>query len=162
MRRPIMLACAATLAVLAIALPSRADETRSIVPVYRGERPAGPDPLLVTTGAVMFGLPYAGSVVAAAKSEIPADRWLYVPVVGPFGSLAQRETCQDPGCKGNPSTVALPLVLDGLVQAAGAYILVHSLVGTSAPSAPPPTGAHVHVVPSAYVGGAGVSAFGSF
>jgi hypothetical protein len=36
---------------------------------------------------------------------------------------------------------SLPLTIDGLLQAAGAQ---------------------VHVVPSAYVGGAGLSAFGSF
>jgi hypothetical protein len=162
MPRPIILACAAALAVSAASLPSRADETRPLVPVQTAERPAGPDPLLVTTGVVMFGLPYAGSAVAAGMSEIPADRWLYVPVVGPFADLLARDTCQDYGCRGNLGTVALPLVMSGLLQAGGAAVLLRSLAATHGRASPPPAGAQVHVVPAAYAGGAGVGAFGSF
>src|SRR5579884_1734305 len=100
MARPIALAaCAVSLAVSAFALPSRAEPIRPVVPVP--ERTAGPDPLLLVTCGAMFALPYAGSVAAGAMSNVPSDRWLYAPVVGPFASMVARATCQETGCKGN-------------------------------------------------------------
>jgi hypothetical protein len=139
---------------------ARADETRPVVPIHEGE-PARRDPLLVTTGAVLFGLPYSASVVAAATSENASDRWLYVPVVGPFGDLVARATCQAPDCRGtNLGTSPLPLAISGLMQAAGAYVFFRALAAPA--HASEPSAATIHIVPAATPHGGSLAAFGTF
>ncbi len=167
MPRPIALAGALVLALGCVAGSSAAEETRPLL-VTPGvtpapERPATPDPLLVTTGVVLLGLPYAGSAYVGATSTVVSDRWLYAPVVGPFADLVARATCQTYGCKGDLGTVPLPLTIDGLVQAAGAAVLLHALLAPGPTVPPPAQGASLHVVPAGYPGGGGgVSAFGTF
>jgi hypothetical protein len=123
--------------------------------------------MLGVTGATLLGLPYAASVWSAAASSRDGDRLLYVPVVGPWASLVNRATCTVPGCRGNISTDALPLVADGVAQAAGFAILMVALTTpTRAESAPPPStrrsSLRVHVAPASYAGGGGLAAFGTF
>lgn len=123
--------------------------------------------MLGVTGATLLGLPYAASVWSAAASSRDGDRLLYVPVVGPWASLVNRATCTVPGCRGNISTDALPLVADGVAQAAGFAILMVALTTpTHAEGAPPPStrrsSLQVHVAPASYAGGGGLAAFGTF
>ena len=124
--RACIAAAALAASVLGVASGAQAEEYRPVVPVPlpEGNRP---DPLLVTTGAVMFGLPYVTSIADAALSNTHADRWLYLPLVGPFGATIARATCETPGCRGDLGSSPLPLVLDGLMQGAGIYILARAL-----------------------------------
>jgi hypothetical protein len=165
MGRRISLGLAAAIAV-ALMMPgreARAEELRTLTLEPSPDLPAGrPDPLLVTTGAVIFGVPYVFGVFGAAASHISADKWLYAPVAGPWGDLIARLTCTSSStCKGDLGPTALPLVLSGLGQAAGVGIIIKALVD-------PPKGrqaatdTHVHIVPTTYVGGAGLQAYGAF
>jgi hypothetical protein len=134
--------------------PAYADEFRPIVPEPENKQP---DPLLITTGAVMIGLPYLGGLGAAVSSSIPADRYLYIPVAGPFVDIIVRATCETSFCKGDIGTAPLPLAISGLMQLGGVYILARALLSPGTPV--PPKGAEVHVVPAAYAGGGGLAAF---
>ncbi len=154
-------------AVIAVALvgagrDARAEELRLLTLEPSPDLPAGkPDPLLVTTGAVIFAVPYVFGVFGAAASNVDADKWLYVPVAGPWGDLIARLTCTNSStCKGDLGPTALPLALAGLGQAAGVGILIKALID-------PPKGNRVadksvHFAPATYVGGAGMQAYGAF
>jgi hypothetical protein len=156
------IAGAATAVASVVGSTASADELRTIVPQPH-ESPARVDPMLTMTGAVVFGVPYVGSVAVAAGSYRDADKWLYVPVVGPIADYVDRHTCTTWGCRGNDlGSVALPLVLDSVGQAAGVGILVYSLVRPSKPAPAPKSGATLRVLPAVSGGGAGVTAFGTF
>jgi hypothetical protein len=157
----LLFAGAAAVSVAALVAPSaHAEELRTVV-WQPPESPRRIDPMLTMTGAIFFAVPYAASVVAGATSDVPADRWLYAPVVGPIHDMLQRTVCTTQGCRGSdfPST-ALPLVLSSIAQASGIGIVIVSLVRPSEPARPPR--AAVRVMPTSVRGGAGVSAFGSF
>jgi hypothetical protein len=165
MGRTISLGLAAAIAVALVASSgeARAEELRTLTLEPSPDlAPGRPDPLLVTTGAVIFGVPYVFSVFGAAASNVPGDKWLYVPIAGPWGDLIARLTCTNSStCKGDLGPTALPLVFSGLGQAAGVGIIIKALID-------PPKGGrvatdtHVHVVPTTYVGGAGLQAYGAF
>jgi hypothetical protein len=156
-----LLACATAAAATAYGATAHAEELRTVVqqPV---ESPRRVDPMLTMTGAVFFGIPYTVSVGAAITSDVPADRWLYAPVVGPIGDYIQRAVCTTgPGCRGLEfSTIGLPLVLSSVTQAAGLGIVIVSLARPSKPV--PATRAAVRVLPASVGGGPGVTAFGTF
>src|SRR6185312_11463369 len=80
------------------------------------EQPKGPNAMLAVTGLVIFGVPYGFSAAAAATSNVSSDKWLYVPIVGPWGDIIARQTCTSSGCKGDFSSAAAPLVISGLGQ----------------------------------------------
>jgi hypothetical protein len=108
---------------------------------------------LVVSGPIIFGIPYILSASVAASSRFEPDRWLYLPVVGPFADLGARgshcsrdtllvspgvtntsETCVD------DTAARFFLMLDGLMQTAGATMLIlglalphHLLVRDDAP-----------------------------
>jgi len=110
---------------------------------------------LVVSGPIIFGIPYVLSASVGASSRFDPDRWLYVPVVGPFADLGARgsqctrntfvvsagvtnttENCID------DSGARFFLMLDGLMQTAGATMLIlglalpsHLLVRDDAPYA---------------------------
>jgi len=158
-RASLVLAAGICAAACSLGPNARADEVRTIAPTAP-ESPGRPDPMLGLTGAVMFAVPYGLSVYSAAASDVTSDRWMYLPVAGPFADLIARQTCQTEGCKGDPGPAALPLAIDGLAQAAGVAILITTFASPGVP----PTSAYagVHVVPTGYAGGAGVTAFGAF
>jgi hypothetical protein len=142
---------------------AKAEEVRTLTLEPSVETPQGPDPLLVTTGVVIFGVPYGFSAFGAATSSTSSDKWLYVPVIGPWADIIARLSCTSSDCKGDLGSAALPLVFAGLGQAAGVGILIKALIdppGHSSHSASSRT--HVHVVPTTYAGGGGVQAFGAF
>ena len=123
---------------VAVSRDAAAEELRTLTLEPSADVPRGPDPLLITTGVVIFGVPYGFSAAAAGASNIPSDKWLYVPVVGPWGDIIARLTCTTTDCQGNLGPAALPLVLSGLGQAAGVGILIKALIdppGKSARSA---------------------------
>jgi hypothetical protein len=140
--------------------PARADEVRSVT-ASTAESPGRPDPLLITTGAMLLGIPYGLSVWAGAVSTNPSDHWLYAPVFGPLADLIERRSCSSTGCIGNVAGDTAPLVINGLAQAAGLGVLVTAF---ASPGKPPPSSSTfaVRVAPTTYRGGAGVTAFGAF
>ncbi|HMI85005.1 MAG TPA: hypothetical protein VK550_12980 [Polyangiaceae bacterium] len=91
---------------------------------------------LVVSGPIIFGVPYLLSMSVAASSKYAPDRWLYAPVVGPFVNLASRGDDCNPNfssststtvtCAGDSSTRFF-LMLDGLMQTAGATMLILGL-----------------------------------
>jgi hypothetical protein len=91
---------------------------------------------LVVSGPIIFGVPYLLSMSVAASSKYEPDRWLYAPVFGPFVNLASRsDECNPNGtgststtvtCAGDSSTRFF-LMLDGLMQTAGATLLILGL-----------------------------------
>ncbi|MFI5302306.1 MAG: hypothetical protein ACHREM_29795, partial [Polyangiales bacterium] len=46
-----------------------------------------PNPYLLATGFILWGVPYASSVVVAAQSSNPADQHLYISIAGPWIDL---------------------------------------------------------------------------
>jgi hypothetical protein len=92
---------------------------------------------LVVSGSIIFGVPYFLSLSVAASSKYEPDRWLYAPLFGPFvdlgtrkencqtynnGNIGSTTTCQD------DSSERFFLMADGLMQVAGATMLVLGLV----------------------------------
>lgn len=127
--------------------------------------------MLGVTGAVLLGLPYGASVWSAAASHREGDKLLYLPVVGPWGAIIDRRACTTPGCRGDIGSDSLPLVANGLLQGAGAALIVVALTTPphtesarprAASSGPGRSSLQVHVVPASYVGGGGLAAFGTF
>jgi hypothetical protein len=112
-------------------------EGRPIPPGYHLETRARRG--LVVTGPIIFGIPYVLSASVGASSRYDPDRWLYLPVVGPFADLGARgsqctrtsfptssgtsttEICND------DSAARFFLMLDGLLQTAGATMLILGL-----------------------------------
>jgi hypothetical protein len=124
---------------------------RAIPPGYHLETRARRG--LVVSGPIIFGVPYVLSASVAASSQYDPDRWLYLPVVGPFADLGARGSqCSrnsftvSPGVTSttetcvNDSASRFFLMLDGLMQTAGATMLIlglalpsHLLVRDDAP-----------------------------
>jgi hypothetical protein len=90
---------------------------------------------LVVSGPIIFGVPYLLSMSVAASSKYQPDRWLYAPVFGPFVNLASRSDDCNPNtgsgsnfvCTSNDSGTRFFLMLDGLMQTAGATLLILGL-----------------------------------
>jgi hypothetical protein len=86
---------------------------------------------LVVAGDVVLTTSYLLSVAAAASSSNGYDRWLFVPVAGPFLDLGARlhQGC-GPYCDNDSYEVITRVVLPyaGIVQVAGAALLVSGLV----------------------------------
>jgi len=127
----------------------------------------GPDRTLLRGGAWTLGLSYAPALVVGAASSLPADRYLLAPVAGPWIDFAKRDC---PTCA-HETTNKVLLVTDGIIQGIGALEIVgsflfieHSSVTrtaslTSSDGKPAPT---LHVVPSRFSGGYGLTAIGNF
>jgi hypothetical protein len=87
-----------------------------------------PNVPLLTTGGLTFLAAYVPSFVVAATSDHDDDKWLYLPIAGPFVDLATR------GCSNNIQTGTCgttawergALIASGSVQAVGAAMIVGS------------------------------------
>jgi hypothetical protein len=108
---------------------------------------------LVVTGPILLGVPYVLSMSVAASSRYDPDVYLYAPIIGPFIDLAKRKTdCPRTtvptatgtttyeNCSTDDSTTRFFLMFDGLMQTAGATMLIlgvalpqHVLVRDDAP-----------------------------
>src|SRR5579859_5492352 len=126
--RSVGLAAVLAVALVGVGHDARAEELRTLTLEPSPDMPRGPDPLLVTTGVVIFGVPYGFSAFAAAASHVSSDKWLYAPVVGPWGDIIARLSCASSNCKGDLGPAALPLVLSGIGQAAGVGIVIKALI----------------------------------
>ncbi|MDB4970615.1 MAG: hypothetical protein JWN44_6304 [Myxococcales bacterium] len=113
---------------------------------------------LMVAGLVVFGVSWSIN----AATAYAADEWrLAVPVIGPFMETSQINTSS--GYEYNRALVGL-LVFDGLIETAGAVMLVAGAVTKQKVRIYDrgPAGPQVSVVPTASPGMTGVAAFGRF
>ena len=114
-----------------------------VLPYQGGPVPSGyhleerPRKGLIISGALLTGVPWAIGLAAVSGSNFPnSSGWLVVPALGPWLTLAARhdnrcssnDYCYDDGLNSAARTM---LVLDGLVQTAGAVMFV---VGIASPA----------------------------
>jgi hypothetical protein len=105
--------------------------------------------------------------VTAAISDRDEDKKLFIPVVGPWMDLADRD-CNARGCGGNEDVNKAMLITSGVVQGAGVLLAVSSLFipekvedrRLSAKAAPPKP--EVKVSPVSFASGGGIGAIGRF
>lgn len=109
----------------------------------------GPNRLLLTTGFVTIGFAYAMSAYVALGSHHASEKWLYVPVAGPWVAFARPD--------GLDATSRALLVADGLVQLAGVAQLAAAFVTRELKERDRPI-----IVPLRVEGGAGAAAVGTF
>jgi hypothetical protein len=163
--RQVLLVSAVAAAVVASSSTAGAQqyEARTVAPPTTEHTGQG-KLMLGVTGAILLGLPYGFSVQSAASSSREGDRWLYAPVLGPWGTIIDRNTCQTTGCRGNIASDTLPLVTNGIAQAAGLALIVVALSMPTNPVSAPPAAARptLHIAPASYQAGAGIAAFGTF
>jgi hypothetical protein len=89
---------------------------------------------LVISGAVVLGTTWLLSAAIGATSTNSSDRWLFLPVAGPFADLVARGTrdsCTGSGdvisCS-HDSVVLFYLAVDGIVQTTGGVLLLMGFV----------------------------------
>jgi hypothetical protein len=124
------------------------DPAKPVPPGYHVETSLSP---LFGVGVVMFGLPYGLSVWAGAKplvspsssSACPADRWLVVPIGGPFIAADGRgrvvhfssdslANARQFACEDADGVGRAVLAFDGLLQIVGAGLVLAGLGQTRA------------------------------
>lgn len=126
-----------------------------------------PNRTLLSTGAGIFVLSYGSSVVAGAISDRDADKRLFIPVVGPWMDLANRDCGANP-CGGNEDVAKAMIVTSGVVQGAGLLLALSSLIIPESTSVSERTTTakvvkpEVRVAPVSFAAGAGLGAVGRF
>jgi hypothetical protein len=96
-------------------------------PRWREEvREFSPHRPLFIVGAVGFFGAYMNGVMIGAMSDRDADHWLFIPVVGSWIDLFNRQCSKDPCADIEPGRKAL-LVFNGISQALGLGAIVTSL-----------------------------------
>jgi hypothetical protein len=89
---------------------------------------------LVIAGSVVLGTTYFLSAAIGMASTNTGDRWLLVPVFGPFLDLGARgsDSCTTSSsartCDALETVVRFYLALDGVVQGSGALLLISGFV----------------------------------
>jgi hypothetical protein len=100
-------------------------------PVTGSESESGyaPNRFLLTSGLIVFGVPYVTSVIVAAQSDNSADHHLYVPIVGPWIDMGTRQGCPAGSTNCDTETTnKVMLGVDGVFQAIGALEIVGALL----------------------------------
>ena len=150
-------AVALAAAALAGSQDARAQPATTPAPVREEVVPNTP---VILSGSILLAIAYTTSVVVAAKSELPADGNLYVPLVGPWLDLADRSGCAangNPTCNSNKVLV----VLDGVAQGLGAAQILGGFVFPARRVVSTTTGG-TRFVPTATRHGVGMTATGFF
>lgn len=106
----------------------------------------GPNRAMLTSGAIVFGVPYVTSVLVAATTPSDATNRLYIPFAGPWMTLGQRTCTPNDPCEAETLT-GIMLVGDGLLQGIGGLGMIASFF---VPESQTPT-------PSVHVGSAKVT-----
>jgi hypothetical protein len=129
-----------------------------------------PNRALLSTGAGIFILSYGASVIAGASSDRDSDKRLFIPVVGPWMDLADRQCNLSNPCGSNEDLAKAMIVTSGVVQGAGVLLAIGSLAipestrveeRTVAKAKSPPKPKFA-VLPVSFRAGAGVGAVGRF
>jgi hypothetical protein len=154
-----ILITAAVVAASGVCFPAVAQERVDTVEY------TGPDRGLLSSGAWTLGLSYAPALIVGIGSSLPADRYLLAPVAGPWVDFAKRDC---PTCEHETLNRVL-LATDGVIQGVGAleiigslFFVEHSVTTRPARREAPKTALHLHVVPSRFAGGYGLTAIGNF
>jgi hypothetical protein len=139
----------------------RADTTERTAIEHR------PNRTLLSTGVGIFVVSYGASAVAGAISDRDTDKNLFIPVVGPWMDLAQRDCSNADPCANREDINKAMIITSGVVQGASLLMVVGSLLvpettaiterRTSAKNQP-----SVTVSPMSFAAGAGLGAIGRF
>jgi hypothetical protein len=152
-------AVVAWLALAAVAMPAsaRAEDDTPDSRIVIEDR--GPNRLLLATGIATLGFNYAVSAWVGVTSPRESERFLTVPLFGPWLALARREGCGGEGavtCENETTYVGL-LIADGALQALGAAQIGFAFVKREKRELERPA-----IVPLRLDHGAGVAAVGTF
>lgn len=129
----------------------------------------GPNPAMLSSGLVTFGLMYGAAVIVASESSLDSDHHMYVPIAGPWMALSGRGGCGDGSgrtCDAQTTNEVL-IIADGIGQALGVIMIVKAFInpddrggGRMATLDAKPT---LHLTPASMGAGAyGMVAFGTF
>jgi hypothetical protein len=167
-------AAASALALVALAssgtaladAPKTASLTRASVPGVAAGRDvityeeSMPNGALIGAGLTMFGASYIPSMIVAMSSDLPTDKTLFVPVVGPWINLAQRDNdCPYGRCQRDAGNKVM-LVMDGVFQGLGALQIAGGFLFPTTRTVTQVAG--VRVLPSVSATQVGLTAVGSF
>ena len=126
-----------------------------------------PNRTLLSTGVGIFVVSYGASAVAGAISDRDSDKNLFIPVVGPWIDLGDRNCSNAEPC-GNREVINKAMIItSGVVQGAGVLMALGSLIipetttvtekRTTAKNKP-----SVTVAPVSFRAGGGIGAVGRF
>jgi hypothetical protein len=108
----------AVIALVAVAADARAEDT-----VVLRKVTASPGSALVASGTILLSLGYGVAAVTAASTTYEKDRFLLVPIAGPWIDLGLR-----PPSTSDENWARFGLVVDGVAQLAGLILVVTGLV----------------------------------
>jgi hypothetical protein len=86
-----------------------------------------PNRKMLAAGVALFGVPYLASVAVAITSHRDANHMLYIPAVGPWLALGQRDCSGDQPCAGKVLSAGL-LIADGIAQDVGIAVAAASFL----------------------------------
>jgi hypothetical protein len=127
-----------------------------------------PNRVLLGTGTGIFVLSYGASVISGAVSNREEDKNLFIPVVGPWMDLADRNCRAADQCGRTEDVAQAMLITSGVAQGAGVLLALSSLVIPEKTSVTERTTTakvdkpKVSFAPVSYAAGAGVGAVGRF
>lgn len=132
----------------------------------RSTRPNRP---MLATGGVLFAASYGASVIVAAASDTDGDERLYIPVVGPWLDMAERE-CTIGECSSREDFNNVLLIGSGVAQGLGVGLAIASFLvpekrEVRVTKANGPAVAYkpeIKVTPISLRGGGGIGAAGTF
>lgn len=161
-RHPWVFACALA-AGSALTLPAAAQQRSDTVEYVGPNRP------LLKSGAWTLGLSYVPALIVGIESDLPEDRYLLVPVAGPWVDLAKRDC---PTCEHETMNKVL-LAADGIFQGIGSLQIIGSflffertettVVSRRKPSDGQKSDFSLRLSPKRYSGGGfGLNAIGTF
>ncbi len=113
-----VLLTSAVIALVAVAADVHAEDT-----VVRREVTVSPSSALVATGTILLALGYGVAAVTAASTTYDKDRFLFIPLAGPWIDLGLR-----PPSTSDENWARFGLVVDGVAQLAGLVLVVTGLV----------------------------------
>jgi hypothetical protein len=154
-------------ALMGVAVPAAAQQADE-EPVVLRYPPTSVRYGLITGGVAIFGIPYGLSAMSAALwPGTPGSKWLYAPVIGPWGALAHSGCSEDdPDCDTAIVVVRGVLyVLDGFAQIGGLGLIGEGIFMTTEAEeepAPKPKKASIVVAPVASPQLSGIAVSGSF
>lgn len=151
--------------VLAAAAPHTEDDDDEIVQDSSSssvrEQETLPNGPLLATALLTFGGGYIPAIVAGAASTRVEDRYLFLPIAGPWVDLGARERCAAWGtpCNTEDTERAL-LIAMGVAQGVGTLLFALSMVVPEVRV--PEESARVRVVPSVGRESASLNVLGTF
>lgn len=123
-----------------------------------------PHRILLLSGVGMITAAYVlGLTIGAFEGFDNQKGWLFLPIAGPFIASSRRRNCSTSSldvCTVNDAGASTFLVIDGVVQGAGALTMLLAVAVQEKVLRRNDAG--VIVAPSAIAGGAGVTALGRF